>query len=201
MPKPLTSALASDEFVISAGCVLLKPLTRDPTITTPRLPQDYSLIYILKRATGEKVLAKGRKDVHEAIPDAASRESYEETGYKNTIIELPTRSLAPGAVDLVNNKEAIGVTLNPDNMSRRKEKVTVQKFVFWWVSEVDLDAEGNPLQRVDGTQLPYEDYEVREMSLDDSLTDGGISNPSHRKMIEEARDLLVKRYEMATTKT
>jgi len=214
MSEPLTAALASDEFVISAGCVLLKPLPRgrrgiaisvdesyaltDSSITTPRLPEDYNLIYIKKRS-GEKVLAKGRKDVHEAIPDAAARESYEETGYRNTIIELPTRSLAPGTKDISHNKEAIGVTLNPDGMSRREDKVVVQKFVFWWVSEVDLDAKGQPMLRVEGTQLPYENYEVEEMSLADSLTAGGISNAEHRKMIELAKNLLLKRYEMATT--
>lgn len=171
--------------------------TTDPIITTPRLPHEYNLVYILKRVSGEKVLAKGRKDVHEAIPDAAARESYEETGYQNTIIALPTRSLAPGTSDLANNKEAIGVTLNPDSMSRRKERVVVQKFVFWWVSEVDVDTNGIPMERVEGTQLPYENYEVQEMSLVDSLAAGGISNASHRKMIELARNLLLKRHELA----
>lgn len=170
----------------------------DLTITTPRLPQEYSLVHIVKRRDGEKVLAKGRKDVHEAIADAATRECFEETGYENAIIELPTPSLAPGSRDVPYNKEAIGVTLNVDSYCRREENIKVQKFVFWFVSEVLLDESGNPVQRVEGTQLEYENYDVQEMSLDDSLAEGGISNPTHRRMIEVTKSLLLKRYEMAT---
>jgi 8-oxo-dGTP pyrophosphatase MutT (NUDIX family) len=176
-------------------------LLSDPAITTPRLPQEYNLVHIVKRRNGEKMLAKGRKDVNEAIADAAARESFEETGYKNAIIELPIPSLAPGARDIPNNKEAIGMTLNVDSYCRREENIKVQKFVFWFVSEVLLDAEGKPVQRVEGTQLAYEDYEVQEMSLEDSLAPGGISNSAHRQMVELTKSLLLKRSEMAIAKT
>lgn len=173
-------------------------LILDPVIRTPRLPQEYSLVHIVKRRTGEKVLAKGRKDLNEAIADAAVRETFEETGYRNAIVGLPTPSLAPGARDVPINKEAIGVTLNVDSYCRKEGGIKVQKLVFWFVSEVLLDDQGTPVQRVEGTQLAYEDYEVWEMSLDDSLSPDGISNPTHRQMVEVARSLLLKRYEIAT---
>ncbi|KAG8824375.1 hypothetical protein FRC19_001941 [Serendipita sp. 401] len=108
---PSTGAFTAEEFVISAGCVPLMPLPRDPMKTGPRLPDEYTVIYIRKRRNGDKVLAKGRKDVGEAIPETATRETFEETGYKSTIIELPTPSLAPGTKSTTMNKEPIGITL------------------------------------------------------------------------------------------
>lgn len=58
----------------------------------------------------------------EAIPHTAVRETYEETGYKSTIIALPNPSLTPGAREAVMNKEAIAVTLKVDRMSRPDKK-------------------------------------------------------------------------------
>jgi len=212
MPQlPLRGCLLADEFVISAGCILLKPLPRgnrliidsyvnlilaflDPTISSPRLPEDYNLIYIRKR-NGDKVFAKGRKDTNEAIPDTAVRESFEETGYQSTIIELPTPSLAPGARDISMNKEAIAVTLRVDRLSR-EDKAPVQKLIFWWVSEVDTDEKGDAVQRVEGTQLAYENYDVCEITLDESLLDGGLTLSEDRKMVELTKTLLLKRYEL-----
>ena len=218
MPKlPLTGCLLADEFVISAGCILLKPLPRgnnqlsndssisltlaslDSSKAGPRLPEEYSLVYIRKQ-NGQKVFAKGRKDAGESTPDAAVRESYEETGYKSTIIELPTPSLAPGTSDTTMNKEAIAVTLRIDRMSR-EDKAPIQKFIFWWVSEIDTDENGDAVQRVEGTQLAYEDYDVCEMALDNSLSDGGLTLPEDRRMVELTKALLLKRHELSRTST
>lgn len=169
----------------------------DPSKTGPRLPDEYSLVYIRKQ-NGDKVFAKGRKDAGEPIPDAAVRESYEETGYKCKIIELPTPSLAPGAQDVAMNKEAIAVTLRIDRMSRI-DKAPIQKLIFWWVAEIDTDENGNAVQRVEGTQLAYEDYDVCEMALDDSLLDGGLTLPEDRRMVELTKTLLLKRHELSLT--
>ncbi|PVG01032.1 hypothetical protein CPB86DRAFT_823893 [Serendipita vermifera] len=199
MPLPLEGFTDGDQFVISAGCILLKPLPRAADSSGPRLPHEYSLVYIRKRRNGEKVIAKGRKDVHEAIPDAAVRESYEETGYKSQILELPTPSLAPGSQDLEMNKEAIGITFRIDRMSR-KDKAPIQKLIFWWVSEIDLDEEGNAVQRVEGTQLPYENYDVQEMTLDECLTADGLTFEPDRKLVAKTKELLIKRHDILTKK-
>jgi 8-oxo-dGTP pyrophosphatase MutT (NUDIX family) len=163
------------------------------------LPEEYALVYIRKRRNGEKVIAKGRKDVHEAIPDAAVREAYEETGYKSAILELPTPSLAPGSQELQLNKEAIGVTFRIDRMSR-KDKAPIQKLIFWWVSEIDCDEDGNAVERVEGTQLPYENYDVQDMTLDQCLTNDGLTYEPDRKLVAKTKELLLKRHEILTSK-
>ncbi|KAG8831024.1 hypothetical protein FRC17_003874 [Serendipita sp. 399] len=207
-----TGAFTAEEFVISAGCVPLKPLPRgkrvyyasfdtlnsliDAERTGPRLPDEYAVIYIRKRRNGDKVLAKGRKDVGEAIQEAAVRETFEETGYKTTVIELPTPSLAPGTQSTIMNQESIGITLKIDGISR-KDKVFVQKFVFWWVSEVDCDESGNPVQRAEGTQLEYENYDVEEMSFESCLAHDGLTFAEDRRMVDLARTLLLRRHELA----
>lgn len=168
----------------------------DPTISTPRRPEDYKLVYIRKPRNGHKVLAKGRKDANEAIPDAAVRESFEETGYKSKIIELPTPSLQPNSQDTPLNKEAISVTLRVDRMSR-KDKAPIQKLIFWWVSEIDVDEHGDAVQRVEGTQLPYENYEIEEMTLDECLADNGLTMSEDRRMVDLTKTLLLKRYELS----
>jgi ADP-ribose pyrophosphatase YjhB (NUDIX family) len=154
-------------------------------------------VYIRKQ-NGDKVFPKGRKDVSETVPQAAARESYEETGYKSKIIELPTPSLQPGAPAVALNREAIAMTLRVDRMSRQ-DKAPVQKIIFWWVAEIDTDQSGNAVQRVEGTQLAYENYDVREMALDDGLSGDGLTLEEDRKMVELTKTLLLKRHELSLT--
>lgn len=192
MLHPQRGIFNADEFVVSAGCVLLKPLPRDKSITVPRLPDEYSLVFIRNRR-GDSVIAKGRKDMDEAAPHTAVRETYEETGYKSTIIALPNPSLTPGAREAVMNKEAIAVTLKVDRMSR-PDKKSAQKFVFWYVSEVDTDESGEAVQRVQGTQLDHEDYEVLDAPLDEC----GLTWEEDRKLVELTKSLLLMRYKVVT---
>jgi len=87
----------------------------------------------------------------------------------------------------------------PDSHSRKAEKVRVQKFVHWYVAEVDTDEMGVPVQRVEGTQLPYEQYDVCEMSLEQACREeDGLSLPEDRRMIASVLDLLMKRYHILT---
>lgn len=170
----------------------------DSSYDGPRRPEEYSLIYIHNRKNKQRVLAKGRKDIGESITQAATREAFEETGYKCSIIPLATPTLAPNpSLDTVNT-EAIGVTLKIDYMSRKEEEVPVEKFVYWFVAEVEVDSNGIPVVREEGTQLEYEQYDVREMSLDESLIveeGSGLSHEADRAMVSMAKRLLVKRYE------
>lgn len=133
--------------------------------------------------------------MEEAIPDAAIRETFEETGYRSTILELPTPSLAPGAANEKLNKEPIAITMKVDRISR-PDHSPVQKFIFWWVSEVDLDEDGAPVERVEGTQMPYEDYEVCEMSIDESLKEDGLTFEEDRRVVQMAKNLLGRRHQL-----
>ncbi|KAF7374989.1 Nudix hydrolase domain-containing protein [Mycena sanguinolenta] len=113
-PAPLrstgypTTLFFSEDFVVSAGCVLFR---RNPTATTSnantgeRGRLEICVLHDLK--TDEYVLPKGRKDVGESIAEAAVRETFEETGYPCALLPLrmPTRAPAPG----VNTPDAVSV--------------------------------------------------------------------------------------------
>jgi len=206
VPNIVQDIYLGNEFVISAGCVLLKPLPRDGLlVNSPQRPEDYNLVYIFNRRSKLRNLPKGRKDIGESIAEAALRETFEETGYKcSNLLPLPLQTLAPAPgtgskVKPVWNTEAIAIRLWPDSHSRKMERVKVQKFIHWYVAEVDADENGVPVQRVEGTQLPYEQYDVCEMSLEQACREGdGLSNPDDRRMIASVLDLLTERYRILT---
>lgn len=177
----------------------------DPLDTSPRRPEEYNLVYINNRRSKLRMLPKGRKDIGESIAEAALRETFEETGYKcSNFLPLPAPTLAPAlgtnsGIKPIWNTEAVAIRLWPDSHSRKAEKVKAQKFIHWYVAEVDVDEKGVPVPRVEGTQLPYEQYDVCEMSLEQACREeDGLSLPEDRLMIASVLDLLVKRYQILT---
>jgi len=162
-------------------------------------------VYIYNRRSKLCILPKGRKDIGESIAEAALRETFEETGYKcSKFLPLPSPTLAPAPgteskVKPVWNTEAVAIRLGPDSHSRKAEKVKVQKFIHWYVAEVDVDENGVPVQRVEGTQLPYEQYDVCEMSLEQACREeDGLSLPENRQMIASVLELLTRRCHILT---
>lgn len=115
-------------------------------------------------------------------------------------MELPTPSLAPGTKEVVLNKESIAITFKVDRLSR-DDRVPVQKLIFWWVGEIDMDAEGKPLERTEGTQLPYEDYEVCEMGLEEATLKDGLTFEADRSMLELTISLLLERHRLFLAKS
>lgn len=189
----------------SASAPKLTSFSGDPLDTSPRRPEEYSLVYINNRRSNLRILPKGRKDIGESIAEAALRETFEETGYRcSNFLPLPAPTLAPAPgtnskVRPVWNTEAVAIRLSPDSHSRKADKVKVQKFIHWYVAEVDVDEKGVPVQRVEGTQLPYEQYDVCEMSLEQACREqDGLSHPEDRLMIVSVLDLLTKRYHILT---
>lgn len=178
----------------------------DPLDISPRRPEEYSLVYINNRRSGLRILPKGRKDIGESIAEAALRETFEETGYKcSNFLPLPAPTLAPAPgintkIRPIWNTEAVAIRLWPDSHSRKAERVKVQKFIHWYVAEVDVDEKGVPVPRVEGTQLPYEQYDVCEMSLEQACREeDGLSLAEDRLMIAFVLDLLTKRYHTITS--
>jgi hypothetical protein len=158
-------------------------------------------VYINNRRSKLRLLPKGRKDIGESIVEAALRETFEETGYRcSSFLPLPAPTLAPApGTKPAWNTEAVAIRLCPDSHSRKAEKVKAQKFIHWYVAEVDVDEKGVPMQRVEGTQLPYEQYDVCEMSLEQACREeDGLSLPEDRAVIASVLDLLTKRYHILT---
>ena len=172
--------------------------------SSPRRPEEYNLVYVYNRRNKLCNLPKGRKDIGESIAEAALRETFEETGYRcSNFLPLPAPTLAPASgpskVKPVWNTEAVAIRLWPDSHSRKAERVKVQKFIHWYVAEVDVDEKGVPVERVEGTQLPYEQYDVCEMSLEQACREeDGLSLPEDRQVIASVLDLLMKRYHILT---
>lgn len=178
----------------------------NPLDISPRRPEEYGLVYIDDRRSRLRKLPKGRKDIGESIAEAALRETFEETGYKcSNFLPLPAPTLAPAPgtkpkIRSILNTEAVAIRLWPDSRSRKAEKVKVQKFVHWYVAEVDVDEKGVPVPRVEATQLPYEQYDVCEMSLEQACREeDGLSLPEDRRMITSVLELLTKRYHILTS--
>jgi len=178
----------------------------DPFDISPRRPEEYSLVYTNDRHSKLRKLPKGRKDIGESIAEAALRETFEETGYKcSNFLPLPASTLAPAPgtkpeIRSILNTEAVAIRLWSDSRSREAEKIKVQKFIHWYVAEVDVDEKGVPVPRVENTQLPYEQYDVCEMSLEQACREeDGLSFPEDRLMIASVLELLAKRYHIFTS--
>ncbi|KAI0077488.1 hypothetical protein K474DRAFT_1559224, partial [Panus rudis PR-1116 ss-1] len=124
----------SEQFVLSAGAI---PFLRSSSGQTTKV----LLVHHTKK--DEWLLAKGRKDQGEDLAAAATREVFEETGYRCHLLTLPrhpTRAPIPAQIagnlhqpDVVriaeNSTEPIAITVRPtgDNI----------KLIFWYVGYVE----------------------------------------------------------------
>ncbi|RDL36702.1 Uncharacterized protein BP5553_06054 [Venustampulla echinocandica] len=71
----------SDTFVISCGTITLDPV-------------EAKMLLIRWKKNGEVFLPKGRKNIGETLENAAIRETYEETGFRVTLLPLRIPTLA-----------------------------------------------------------------------------------------------------------
>ncbi|TCD71180.1 hypothetical protein EIP91_012129 [Steccherinum ochraceum] len=113
---------------------------------------------IIQPATGKVVVVydpdveawffpKGRKDMGESLTDAALREAYEESGYRVSLMPLPTPTRAPTVPG--DSREFPGRRLNTEPIyvstyfwekSRHRREPGIY-FTFWFVGEIPEDAE------------------------------------------------------------
>lgn len=90
-------------------------------------------------------LPKGRKDTHESLAEAAQREGFEESGYRNRLLPVPMVHLQPSAHGLEN---AVGKQTEKDTHLGKEEWTTeaiwcqmmpvskrAQYLLFWYVAE------------------------------------------------------------------
>ncbi|KAG8748398.1 hypothetical protein FRC10_005945 [Ceratobasidium sp. 414] len=148
-----TDVLMSEEFVICAGCVLLR---RRPTLQV-------GILYHAKE--DRHILPKGRKDRGESIQETALRETYEETGHRCRYLPLnmKTRSQLP-YVYVKDHPTYATSAVEPIAMFMRHAAERDIKLIFWYVAEVD---EKHAHEK--GTQTGGEDYETRFVDADEVL--------------------------------
>ncbi|CAE6449253.1 unnamed protein product [Rhizoctonia solani] len=166
-----TEVLVSDEFVICAGCVLLR-----------RLPAlQVCILYHPKE--DRFILPKGRKDRDESIEETALRETYEETGHRCSFLPLNMRTRAQPPDVFVKDQptDAIGAK-EPIAVFLRRVATKDVKLIFWFVAEVD---ESSPHQK--GTQIGSEDYETRFVDANQVLD--VLTYACDREVVAKALDL------------
>lgn len=115
------------ECIFSAGGVLVDK-------------NDKKVFLIYKNSSSEWLLPKGRIEPDETVEAAASREIFEETGYKNTV------------------KNLLGVQARSDVADPTKTKI-----IFWFLSEVI----GN--KSLSNTQKENESFSGDWFSVDEAL--------------------------------
>ncbi|KZS93440.1 hypothetical protein SISNIDRAFT_495556 [Sistotremastrum niveocremeum HHB9708] len=144
MPAPTTTTIFSENFIISAGSILFR-----------RAPGKTEICILRYLTKDEWLLPKGRKDEGETLEEAALRETYEETGYRCTIlpVDLVTRA-PPFGVDMEDQPRLAQATKEPFAVQTRKAKDGGSKFIWWFVSEVTDSKQEH------GTQTESEHFEA-----------------------------------------
>ncbi|KAJ6513365.1 NUDIX hydrolase domain-like protein [Mycena sanguinolenta] len=165
----------SEDFVVSAGCVLFRKNTG----------LEICLLHDLTKEAW--VLPKGRKDCGESIAAAAVRETFEEIGYPCALLPLrmPTRAPVPG----VNGADASTVVEDISEpiavvVEDRGSGGEGLKLVWWYVARCTGE-------RVSGTQAVYEQgLQAVWVRMDDHEAVGGLTFESHREVIRRAVELV-----------
>ncbi|KAG8706573.1 hypothetical protein FRC09_002345 [Ceratobasidium sp. 395] len=171
-----TDVLMSEEFVICAGCVLLR---RTPTLQV-------GILYHPKES--RYILPKGRKDRGESIQETALRETYEETGHQCRYLPLnmKTRSQLSDVYVKDQPTDAVGA-VEPIAVFLRHAGERDVKLIFWYVAEVD---ESCPHEH--GTQTGGEDYETRFVDADKVLD--ALTYTVDREVVARALELYRETY-------
>lgn len=146
--SPSTLTRLSDTFVISCGTITLDPARA-------------RMLLIRWKKNGEVLLPKGRKNIGEALEDAAVRETYEETGVRVTLLPLPIPTLAtPGAAMRVD----CGISTEPVAFSQRTLRDGTLKLILWFTAQGDSSA-----AHAVGTQEEGEDFDPVWVDLENAV--------------------------------
>lgn len=127
-------------FAISCGTVTLDVI------------QSKALL-IRWRTNGDVMLPKGRKDIGETLEHAALRETWEETGYRASLLPLPISTQATSPQGSLCVAEPIFVT--------QRAKAGIQKIIFWFAAQADSTAPESQRERHED-----EDFETVWTDLD-----------------------------------
>lgn len=144
MSKSLHSAAA---FVLSCGTVTLD------------LNKSKALL-IRWHKTGEVMLPKGRKDIGETLENAALRETWEETGYRASLLPLPFLTQATSPPNSQTSEASTRLVTEPICVTQR-DRGGVRKIIFWFAAQADSTAPEGKREQQEG-----EDFETVWTDLD-----------------------------------
>jgi len=123
-----TTQYTAEQFVESAGAVLVKVTTRE-----------ICLVHHLKR--NEWLLAKGRRNVGETRQATALREIAEETGYRCRLLPLTMSTRAPPALEIGHYPDEPRTHDNacePFTVTcRQLEGEKNLKIIWWYIAAID----------------------------------------------------------------
>ncbi|KAK2813127.1 hypothetical protein FQN50_000804 [Emmonsiellopsis sp. PD_5] len=148
----------SDQFVISCGTI--------------SVDLSKSLVLLLYCRTRQQYhLPKGRKDVGETLEAAAVRETFEESGYKCSLLPHNLVTLAPDFQVSQAHTEPIAV--------QQRRSMGAHKLIFWYLAQVDsLETPAV------GTQEAWEDFEVRWVAMNEAA--GMVARQADQQVVARA---------------
>jgi len=131
------------------------------------------VICISNRSRKRYHFPKGKIEPGETLEAAALREAFEETGFVATLLGDEAGVVRPIAMTVQH--------LHPNHPQRPKGSPSIQKVVYWFCGTWDGK------ERVLGTQLSYEDYEVHQLTISDAM----------QRLTPDAAQILGKAVELA----
>ncbi|OBT49440.1 hypothetical protein VE00_00385 [Pseudogymnoascus sp. WSF 3629] len=143
-----TLTCLSEAFVISCGAITLDPVEK-------------KILLIRQKKSGEIFLPKGRKNIGESLEDTAVRETYEETGFRVTLLPLRIPTLATPGTTV---EQANELNTEPIAFSQRLTDNNTLKLIFWFSAKGDSTAAPDV-----GTQEEGEDFDPIWVDLDSTI--------------------------------
>nr|GAT60841.1 predicted protein [Mycena chlorophos] len=152
MASPLKQQYFSSDFVVSAGCVLFR-----------KNGDVLEMCIIHDRKRDAWILPKGRKDCGESIPQAAIRETFEETGYTCELLpcRMTTRAPIPGINGHDEAHTADNIT-EPFSVLVEERGVRGLKLVWWFLGKA------TSAEKMLGTQTDWEDYDSHFVEVEEA---------------------------------
>jgi 8-oxo-dGTP pyrophosphatase MutT (NUDIX family) len=155
-----------------------------PTQARPSNINDLQVCILRHRSTGDFVLPKGRKDVNESLEQAAMRETFEETGYACEPLPCPMFTRAPNPELYTGLKPHVEpASTEPFIVTLKMQKDGCAKLIFWYLMRVVSNS-----TRVDGTQMPNEDFEVEFVDAREAIEK--MTKPDYKSALKLAVELV-----------